>query len=59
MAQSVAADFLAAAAGVFVTVYSAVNVPIIYEGRNVKVEVETTGGTVSLIECRVKNSRLI
>lgn len=59
MAQSVAADFLAAVAGVFVTVYSAVNVPIQYEGRSVKVEVEITGGTVSLLECRVKYSRLI
>lgn len=59
LAQSVAADFLAAAAGVFVTVYSAVNVPIQYEGKSVKVEVETTGGTVSLLECRVKYARMI
>jgi len=57
LAQSVAADFLAAE--VFVTVYSAVNVPIQYEGKSVKVEVETTGGTVSLLECRVKYARMI
>jgi len=39
-------------------VFSAVNPPITFEGKTVKVEAETTGGTVDPLECRVKYSIL-
>jgi hypothetical protein len=59
LAQSVATDMLAAVAGVFTTAYNVDALPIYnYEGQSVKVEVETTGGTVDPLECRVKYSVL-
>ena len=58
LSESVATDFLVTTAGTFVTVFSAVNPPITFEGKTVKVEAETTGGTVDPLECRVKYSIL-
>lgn len=43
---------------VFTTTDHAHSRAFLFEGRNVKIEVEVTGGTVSLLEARVKYGKL-
>lgn len=59
IADSIAFSFAAPAAQNLIAAHTAATIPIVYEGQSVQVFARTTGGTVQLLECRVRYKRLL